>query len=167
MLRLRAQRIPFLINSSACNSLHSRCEERRLLMFVQWKHTADGWLIMARSRLHTEFLSLDSPQLGRLLTWRNPLGWYLRILGGCIDFVVARADTIHAIAGIDFLAIGLPNEFYLRILFVTVNVVVRWDRWWVGEQGVRRLFVPRAALAVLLLTPLTALVVLARSWVAC
>lgn len=122
---------------------------------------------MARARLHTELLSLDSPKLSRLLAGRNPLGRSLSLLGSMRDLIVAGANTISAIASIYFFAIRLPDQLTLRVLLVTINVIVRWNGGWIWHQGVRRLFVPGAALAVLLLAPLTALVVLAWPWVAC
>ena len=151
----------FLIRWATVSS-RSRCKDTWSVMFVQW-HTTLRWInVVARSRIITFLLSLYCNYFLRFFSRNHPLGLSLHILT-MVDFVVSRANFVFMGTCMSFLSVFLSNEFSFFILFISKDVVVWRNRWWIREHCSLRLVVPLACCSSRL-DPFWLLIVLSRSW---
>ena len=150
----------FLIRWTTVSS-RARCKDTRSVMLVQW-HTTLRWInVVARSRIITFLLSLYCNYFLRFFSRNYPLGLSLHILT-MVNFVVSWANLVFMGTCMSFLSVFLSNKFSLFILFISKDVVMWWNRWWIREHCRLCLVVPLACCSTRL-DPFWLLIVLSRS----
>ena len=133
--------LPIFVSCRFSVPLHSRCEHARSVVLVQGHNAVCRVLVVAWTRIISSLLTLYRNHFFGFVSWHHPSSWSLSAHSH-FNFIIARSNLIFLFSRKHFLSVLLPNQLTFFVFFISEDIVVRWNRWWIWKHRLLRLVVP-------------------------